>query len=88
MSLPPLAVQNTIQPPSCASSTILSGYLFEIGGGKIAPLNGHISQHPLLIGLLQNIFLHCPFTDQPDRDSSKVNLPASIYPCSSLYNIT
>lgn len=69
----PQPMQNTIQHKGSVTVTDFSSYLFEISCGEVAAFNCHISQHPLLIGLFEDIFLHCPFTDQP----KEVNMPQS-----------
>lgn len=46
-------------------SFAITFYLFEEGCGKVASLDGHISQHSFLIGFLQNILLHGALADQP-----------------------
>lgn len=38
--------------------------LFEKGSGEVSSFDGHISQHPLLIGFFQDVLLHCALTDQ------------------------
>lgn len=43
----------------------MSSNLFEEGGGEVPSFNSHISQHPLLVGFLQNVLLHRALTDQP-----------------------
>lgn len=42
-------------------------YLFEEGSGEVSSLDCHISQHPLLVGFLQNVFLDRSLTDQSEK---------------------
>lgn len=49
------------------------GLLFEEGRGEVPSFNSHISQHPLLVGFLQDVLLHRALTDQPvDVDVSRL----------------
>lgn len=42
--------------------------LFEEGRGEVSSFDSHISQHPLLIGFLQNVLLHCALADQSEEE--------------------
>lgn len=48
-------------------STAMNCYLFEEGCREVPALDSHISQHPLLIGFLQNVLLHSALTYQPEN---------------------
>lgn len=55
-------------------------HLFEEGCGEVASFDGHISQHPLLVGFLQNVLLHRSLADQPEEqhdDGVSLSAPTS-----------
>lgn len=43
---------------------LADGLLFEEGGGEVPSFDGHISQHPLLVGFLQDVLFHRALADQ------------------------
>ena len=49
-------------------------YLFEERGGEVSSVDGHVSQHPLLICLLQDVLLHSSLAYQPVGDTKKANM--------------
>ena len=50
----------------CLWSNNFLPYLFEEVCGESTTLNGYVPKHPLLVGLLEYVFLHSALTHQPD----------------------